>query len=198
MRICQKYAISTFACAAFACAALVGARAADEAADPDAAAAKEELRYIGALVEAGLPDFAEPVIDAAKKKWPHIGPKLKVLELQGDLRLGKFDAVQKVVDSLKGQKGHESEYWALRLSMADAYYARGMMPECRKIYDEFFKAVTKPGADILDFYVESGFRWAQICVREKKFDEAIRMYGNMLSKPLPEVRWCMVGTCITG
>lgn len=155
-------------------------------------ALKEEIAFIEALVEANLPDFAESVIASAKKKWPNAGPKLKVLELQGDLRLGKFDAVQKVVDSLKGQKGHESEYWALRLSMADAYYARGMMPECRKIYDEFFKAVTKPGADILDFYVESGFRWAQICVREKKFDEAIRMYGNLLSKPLPEERWCMV------
>ena len=164
-------------------------KAAQPAADP---ALTEEISFIEALVEANMPDFAESVIAAAKKRWPNAGPKLKVLELQGDLRLGKFAAVQKVVDSLKGKKGQESEYWALRLSMADAYYARGMMPECRKIYDEFFKTVTKPGADLLDFYVESGFRWAQICVREKKFDEAVQMYGNLLSKSLPEERWCMV------
>ena len=184
--------------AASVCVGLPSGAAAEEedgkafqpsAADP---ALTEEISFIEALVEANMPDFAEPVIAAAKKKWPNAGPKLKVLELQGDLRLGKFESVQKVVDSLKGKKGQESEYWALRLSMADAYYARGMMPECRKIYDEFFKTVTKPGADLLDFYVESGFRWAQICVREKKFDEAVQMYGNLLTKPLPEERWCMV------
>ena len=184
--------------AASVCVGLPSGAAAEEedgkafqpsAADP---ALTEEISFIEALVEANMPDFAEPVIAAAKKKWPNAGPKLKVLELQGDLRLGKFESVQKVVDSMKGKKGQESEYWALRLSMADAYYARGMMPECRKIYDEFFKTVTKPGADLLDFYVESGFRWAQICVREKKFDEAVQMYGNLLTKPLPEERWCMV------
>ena len=189
----------TYALATAALCAVVpsGVVAEDEAGQPANAAAAdpalaEEIAFIEALVEANLPDFAETVIASAKKKWPNAGPKLRVLELQGDLRLGKFDAVQKVVDSLKGKKGQESEYWALRLSMADAYYARGMMKECRSIYEEFFKTVTKPGADLLDFYVESGFRWAQICVREKHFDEAVRMYGNLLSKPLPEERWCMV------
>ena len=187
-------ALATAAVCAIAPRGVLAEEASEPAFQPAAAdpALKEEIAFIEALVEANMPDFAEPVIAAAKKKWPNAGPKLKVLELQGDLRLGQFDAVQKVVDSMKGKKGQESEYWALRLSMADAYYARGMMPECRKIYDEFFKTVTKPGADLLDFYVESGFRWAQICVREKKFDEAVQMYGNLLSKPLPEERWCMV------
>ncbi len=99
---------------------------------------------------------------------------------------------QKVVDSLEGKKDQGGEYWARRLSMADAYYARGMTSECRKIYDEFFKTVTKPGADMLDFYTESGFRWAQICAREKHYDEAVRMYGKLLDQPLPEDRWSAV------
>jgi len=187
-------ALATVAFCAVAPFGAVAEEDAEKPAQPAAAdpALKEEIAFIEALVEANMPDFAESVIAAAKKKWPNAGPKLKVLELQGDLRLGKFDSVQKVVDSMKGKKGQESEYWALRLSMADAYYARGMMPECRKIYEEFFKTVTNPGADLLDFYVESGFRWAQICVREKHYDEAVTMYGNLLSKPLPEERWCMV------
>ena len=182
-----------------ACACLPSAVAADGADDDAANAAAadpaltEEIAFIEALVEANMPDFAETVIAAAKKKWPNAGPKLRVLELQGDLRLGKFDAVQKVVDSLKGKKGQESEYWALRLAMADAYYARSMMKECRGIYGEFFKAVAKPGADILDFYVESGFRWAQMCVREKVYDEAVRMYGRLLANLSDTGKtWCMV------
>ena len=180
------------ASAAFAFAAFLGARAEDAAGADSDAAAKEELRFINALVDAGMPDIAEPVIAAAKKKWPQIGPKLKVLELQGDLRLGKFENVQKVIDGIKDKKG--SEYWALRLAMADAYYARSMMPECRKIYNEFFTAVPKPGPDLIDFYVNSGFKWAQMCVNERQFDEAAKMYDGLLARPLDEYTWCVLAS----
>lgn len=198
MSISHTHVLSFAVLAACTLAPVAAVRAADapEAAPSKAedAAMKEELKYIGALVEANMPDLAEPVIDAAKKKWPQLGPKLKVLEIQGDLRLGRFAEVQKVVDGMKDKKG--GEYWALRLSMADAYYARSEMKECRKIYEEFFKTVQQPGADLLDFYVESGFKWAQICVNEKNFGEAVKMYAGLLAK-IPETgateeRWCAV------
>ena len=196
MSIPYTYILPFAVATACSFAPFAGLRAADEAAEQPAAedpAIKEELAFIDALVEANMPDFAEPVIAAAKKKWPQLSPKLKVRELQGALRLGKFDEVQKVVDGMKQKNG---EYWALRLSMADAYYARGMMPECRKIYGEFFKTVQKPGADLIDFYVESGFKWAQMCVTEKKLDEAVAMYTQLLAR-IPnagdtEERWCAV------
>ncbi len=188
MRPFHRYALALAAAATFACAP---SRAADEGATAaDDAAAKEELRFINALVDSGLPDFAEPVIAAAKKKWPQLGPKLKVLELQGDLRLGKFDSVQKAIDAIKDKKG--GEYWALRLSMADAYYARGDLANSSKIYKEFFAAVPKPGPDLLDFYVESGFKWAQMCVNERQFDEAAKMYDGLLARPLEEGTWCLL------
>ena len=198
MSISHTHVLSFAVLAACTLAPVAAVRAADapEAAPSKAedAAMKEELKYIGALVDANMPDLAEPVIDAAKKKWPQLGPKLKVLEIKGDLRLGKFADVQKVVDGMKDKKG--GEYWALRLSMADAYYARSEMKECRKIYEEFFKTVQQPGADLLDFYVESGFKWAQICVNEKNFGEAVKMYAGLLAK-IPETgateeRWCAV------
>ena len=194
MSICHTHALSVAVVAALALAPFVRARGADEPAQNAPAAsedleAKQELAYIDALVEANMPDLAEPVIEAAKKRWPSMGPKFKVRELQGSLRLGKFDEVKKVIGAMKAK---DAEYWALNLSLADAYYARGMMPECRKIYQEFFKSVPKPGADLLDFYVESGFKWAQICVTERNFDEAVKMYGELLTKNLPEERWCAV------
>ncbi|MGN0853466.1 MAG: tol-pal system YbgF family protein [Kiritimatiellia bacterium] len=193
MRFSHTYS-RALAFAALAASVLVPfahARAADaEPADADAAAMKEEEAYIAALIEANMPDFAEIVIAAAKKKWPQLGPKLKVLEIQGDLRLGKFADVQKVIDGMQDKNG--SEYWALKLSMADAYYARSMMAECRKIYQEFFAKVQKPGPELVDFYVQAGFTWAQICVAERNFDEAVKMYGGLLSKNLPEERWCAV------
>ncbi len=178
-------------CVCALCATATGADAPENPQQLDPAA-KEELAYVRALVEANMPDLAGPVITAAKEKWPTLRPKLKVFEIQGDLRLGRFAAVQKVIDAL-GKK--DGEYWALRLSMADAYYARSRMAECRKIYQEFFAAVPKPGADIIDFYVESGFKWAQMCTIDKKYDEAIKMYENLLGKISERtevVRWCFV------
>ena len=191
MSHCHTHAFSVAVVAALALAPFSRARGADEAAAPAAenAEAKQEIAYINALVDANMPDLAETVIAAAKQRWPNLGPKLKVLELQGALRLGKFDDVKKVIAAMKAK---DAEYWALNLSMADAYYARGMMPECRKIYQDFFKSVPKPGADLLDFYVESGFKWAQICVMERNLDEAVKMYGELLTKNLPEERWCAV------
>lgn len=185
------------------CAFSVGVWADDAAAsarlDP---AAKEELAYVKALVESNLPDFAAPVIEAAKAKWPVLAPKLKVYEIDGDLRMGRFEKVQKVLDACK--KG-SSEYWSIRLAMGDAYYARSQNAECAKIYKEFFTAVPKPGADIMDFYVSSGFKWAQMCTIDKRYDEAIKMYESLLAK-MPKSskvesengedeeaeRWCMV------
>ena len=43
----------------------------------------ERFGRIDALVNANMPDLAEPVIEAAKKRWPALGPKFKVRELQG-------------------------------------------------------------------------------------------------------------------
>ena len=185
------------------CAICAGVRADDAAASaPLDPAAKEELAYVKALVEANLPDFAGPVIAAAKAKWPVLAPKLKVYEIDGDLRMGRFEKVQKVLDACK--KG-SSEYWSIRLAMGDAYYSRSQNAECAKIYKEFFTAVPNPGPDIMEFYVASGFKWAQICAIGKQYAEAIKMYESLLAKmpkaskdveegeddPL-ETRWCMV------
>ena len=193
----------TITCAfavAFACSCLPVAAADDEASDQAQPAAvdpdlKEELDFVKALVEHGLSSLATPVIEAAKKRWPESATKLKVYEMQSFLMSRQYGVVQKEIDALKGKKGKESEYWALRLSLADAYYfyEKDKLSECKKIYDEFFKTITKPSADLVDFFVESGFRWAQICTREKMNDEAVAVYKKLLAAISPsDPRWCNV------
>lgn len=185
---------------AFACSCLPVVAADDEASEQAQPAAvdpdlKEELDFVKALVENGLSSLATPVIEAAKKRWPDSATKLKVYEMQSFLMSRQYGVVQKEIDALKGKKGKESEYWALRLSLADAYYfyEKDKLSECRKIYDEFFKTVTKPRADLLDFFVDSGFRWAQICTREKMNDEAVNVYRRLLAAISPtDPRWCNV------
>ena len=123
MSISHTHVLSCAVLAACTLAPVAAVRAADapEAAPSKAedAAMKEELKYIGALVDANMPDLAEPVIDAAKKKWPQLGPKLKVLEIQGDLRLGRFAEVQKVVDGMK-EAGADVTCWTVDDVKADA------------------------------------------------------------------------------
>ncbi len=173
----------TITCAfvfAFACVSLPVAAADDEASDSEL---KEELDFVKALVDNGMSGLATPVIEAAKKKWPSAAPKLRVYELESLLMQGNFEVVQKEIDALKDKKDREADYWRLRLKLADAYYfyAKDKMPECKKIYKEFFTKVTKPGEDLLNFYVESGFRWAQISAREKDYESSVGVYGNLLT-----------------
>lgn len=200
MRFCPPYVLAALtACLYLPSAPCVAADAPAAAKAPALSEAEkarmdEEVKYAQALIDANFPDFASGVIQAAKKKWPTLGPRLEVLELQGELRLGRFDKVQAVVD--KKPKG-SSEYWALRLSMADAYYARGDMANCAKIYKEFFAAVPTPKPDLKMFYVESAYKWAQMLVNENKFDEAVKIYGGLLKLDLDENVWCTVATDCT-
>ena len=99
MRFCHNYALAALAVGILVpLAPLPAADAA--AAKADEAAMNEELAYINALVGANLPDIATTVIEAAKKKWPALGPRLKVSEMQGELRMGRFEKVQKEIDAL--------------------------------------------------------------------------------------------------
>ena len=191
MRFCHNYALAALTVGLLAPFAPL--QAADAAAvKADEEAMKEELAYINALVGANLPDIATIVIEPAKKKWPALGPRLKVSEMQGELRMGRFDKVQKEIDALKDKKG--PEYWALKLAMADAYYARDKIKECRQLYTEFFGAVKEPGPELKSFYVESGYKWAQMLLLDKKPVEAARIYGVILKQDIGEDAWAAIAT----
>ena len=192
--------ISVSVLAAFAFAGLVMAQTAASAAGADddnkpvveaiPAAEQEkmdaECAYIMALIDANMPDLAAPVIAKARETWPVLSARLEVLEQQGDLRLGRFEKVQAVLE--KKKKG-SPEYWALSIAMANAYYARQKLPECRKLYAEFFKAVPAPTKELLSFYEEAAYTWIQILRAEKKFDQSIAVYDGLLKLPLTDEHW---------
>ena len=196
-----RFSVSAFA--AFAFAGVVVAQNAAPAAEADdnkpavesiPAAEKEkmdaECAFIKALIEANMPDLAGTVIASARAKWPVLSAKLEVLEQEGDLRLGHFDKVKEVL--AKKQKG-SPEYWALSIALANAYYARQQLPECRKLYTEFFKAVPVPTKELMDFYENAAYTWIQMLLAEKKFGQAIAVYDGMLKLPLADDRWATFG-----
>lgn len=203
-RIMRHMSFSRLTVSAFAVFALAGvavvqsANAADDdnkpAVEAIPAAEKEkmddECAFIKALIEANMPDLASTVIANARAKWPVMSARLEVLEQEGDLRLGHFD---KVLGVLAKKKKGSPEYWALSIALANAYYARQMLPECRKLYSEFFKAVPNPTKELMDFYEEAAYTWIQILRAEKQFDQAIAVYDGLLKLPLKDERWATFG-----
>ena len=201
MRPMRFSRIPVFAFAVAAVAGAVSAQTADEADDNKPAveaipaaeqeAMDAECAFITALIDANMPDLANPVIAKARDKWPVLSARLEVLEQQGHLRLGHFDEVKAVL--AKKQKG-SPEYWALSIAMANAYYARQKLPECRKLYSEFFKGVPVPTKELMSFYQEAAYTWIQILRSEKKFDQSISVYDGLLKLPLKDDVWAVFAT----
>jgi len=175
---------------ALACLAVPCARAQEGGEAPEAAAAEEnkvdealqaEIRYVEALIDSGFSDFAEPVIAATKKKWPESETMFFAIEIRGLLALQKFAEAEAKIAALPDRKS--SKYWAARLEVANNFFARGHKSECVKIYDEFFKTFAefnKLPKELKEFYRNASYSWGQILVGDKRFDEAVKVYDNLL------------------
>ena len=120
---------------AVAFAALVPTLFAEEeaAAAPANPELEEELKYIEELVNNGFPDFAEPLSEAAKKRWPEAEARLFAIDVRALISFGKFDEAEKKIAALPDRTG--TKYWAARLEVANNLHRRGQREECMKIYD---------------------------------------------------------------
>lgn len=142
----------------------------------------QELKYIEVLQQLRMPDIADEVIAEAKKQYPEAAAQFKVIEMQGLLSQGKFDDVQKAVDAMTDKSS--AEFWALKLAMADAYYAFGKYADADKIYMDFFKKVDKPSAAMNSFYRDSAYKYAQMLLYLGKEREALDAYRRLFKVPL--------------
>ena len=146
-----------------------------------------EIAYVEALVDAGYPDLAAPVIEATKKRWPESEARFFAIEVRGLLALGKFADAEKKIASLPDRRS--TKFWAARLEVANNYYARGQMDDCVKIYDEFFKVFPKPPKDIFKFYMDACFTYGQLLIKDKRLERAAQIYESVLPN-LKDEKWC--------
>ena len=176
-------AVRIFGCAAVALSAFaaVPVFAEEEAAADEETldeALKAEMAYAEALIECGFSDFAEPVIAATKRKWPEAETLFFAIEIRGMLTLGKFDEAEAKIAALPDRSG--SKYWAARIEVANNFYRRGKKSDCAKIYDEFFSRFPTPPKELREFYLQACFSRGQLLVEDKKFEQAAKIYENML------------------
>lgn len=170
-----------FAAAVAAAAGVFAQEGADAGTNVDEAL-QTEIKYVEALVDAGLPDFAQPVIAAAKAKWP--GPEAETqffaIEIRAMLSLGDFDGAEKLIAALPDRNG--SKYWAARLEVANNFFAQGKKKECSQIYDEFFKKYPTPPKELKTFYLQSSYAYGQILIGDKQYAKAAERYEGLLKQ----------------
>jgi tetratricopeptide (TPR) repeat protein len=150
-------------------------------------ALEAEIEYVEALVNNGYPDIAAPVIEETKKKWPESEARFFAIEVRGMLALGKFDEAEKRISALPDRKS--TKYWAARLEVANNYFGRRMIPECMKIYDEFFKLYPKAPKDIRKFYMQASYSFGQLLVGDNQYAKAAKVYEGLLAQ-LKDAEWC--------
>jgi TolA-binding protein len=158
--------------------------------DPEAARERElneGLRYVKGLQQYLFADIADLVLKELTVKFPEAKAKLAVLELEGELARGKFDEVKARIAREPNQNSPET--WAMKLALADSYYAFGKYPEAKGIYEGFFKQYEKDVPEALGaFYNDSAYKYAQMLLNLKERENALKMYKLLLGqkKKLPE------------
>ena len=116
----------------------------------------DDIRYAEGLKALGFPDYAQMVLSQVGDR-----PETKVLKLELLLAKGQFDEVKAIIDREPNQDGES--VWAMRVSLADYYYAWGKYAEAKAIYDSFFKKYPSgPTASINKFYRDSAYKYAKM------------------------------------
>ena len=178
-------------CALLAFSPLASVRADEAKAEGGGAEMDEAIAYVEALVDNGYPDFAKPIIEDTRKKWPDSDARLFAIDVRGMLSLGQFEEANKLIASLPDRKS--TKYWAARLEVAMNYYARNQKDECKKIYGEFFKVFPSRPKGIEQFWWDSSFTYGQLLVQDGDLAGAAARYEEML-KIAKGDDWCQLAT----
>jgi tetratricopeptide (TPR) repeat protein len=180
MSTASRLSLPLFAAAALAALVPASARAQAVVTDQDAKILNQELKYVDALTRAGFPDYADLVLRDIQAKYPAAKAKLKVKMLEQVLQLGKFDEAQAIIDKETNQDAPET--WAMKLTMADYLFARGRYDEAFGTYNALFKKYgSAPPEAIVEFYVNSYYKFAQMLKFQKKEKEAADALEKLLA-----------------
>ena len=164
------------------CLAIPGLRAQDLTGGPPEAV-RTEIRYAQALQRLGLPDDAQIVLERISREHPEAAPFLKVIKLEGLVAVGRF---ADVIELIAAEPDPDSQgTWAMKLALADGYYAWGKYEEARAIYEDFFKKYAAgPPPTLNDFYINSAYKYAQMLRLMGESEAAIKAYNDVLKAKL--------------
>ncbi len=117
---------------------------------------ERELDYADALLDAGLPDYSEMVLQRLKLP-DHI---MDIRRIRSLTARGKFEEARQIVNA---NPGTSQSAMTLKLTLADGLYAWGRYDEAQELYEAFFKQFPDGPEDaIKPFYLSSAYKYAQM------------------------------------
>ena len=143
-------------------------------------ALERELEYVRMLGDdLRMPDYAELVTLEIEKKFPEARAQIKALKLDQLARQGKFEEAKKLIDAEPDPNAFAT--WAMKLKLADYYYAWAKYQDAFAIYQAFFSKWASPPAEIASFYIESLYVFGKMQVLLGHEAEAVKAYERLLT-----------------
>lgn len=185
-------AIARLLAVGLACIAFVAGTQQARAQEPELA---QGLRYVQALQRNLYLDIADAVLKELTAKFPEAAVRVAQLQLEADLMRGKFDEVKAQISAAEKEGRPQDVVWAMKLALADAYYAYARYDECSSIYEGFFGKYQKKGADgtaVADVpasldgvFTDAAYKYAQMLIGMNRREKAIDMYSMLIARKWP-------------
>ena len=161
--------------ALFAIAIALVACAATGAEDVD-----HEFEFAAKLIEAGLPDYAEMVVNRVVEKHPDQEDRANVIRAEALVALRRLPQAEDIASRMDKESPKTQAIW---LAIADGHFLVGDKAKSRAIYEDFFKRYKdEPPADtdLLRFYTVAAHKFGQMLAMEDDPKAAADIYGLLL------------------
>ncbi len=147
----------------------------------------DDFAFASGLVSWGFSDFALQYAEGLLAQNPGLTDRVNMIRAEALIAARKFSEAEDIVRRLPPES---NEADAIRLALANAYYASGEDDKTKSIYNEFFNRVKSPpsNADLLRFYRDAAYRYATMLEESGDFPAALSAYERALAtKPERDV-----------
>jgi len=145
-----------------------------------------EFEFAAGLVELGFPDYAQKVADGVVKLHPDMADRANLVKAEGFIAGRKFSDAEALLKAMAGNPKAD----AVKLALANGYYRFGEIDKAKQLYNDFFSKYTQTPSDpdLLRFYRDSSYRYAQMLETAGDLTGAAQAYAKLLAtKPEKEI-----------
>jgi TolA-binding protein len=181
---CWKHHLSRGLVCGLAAAACLGAPGAAEAQEEDL---DREFRFASELVALGFPDYATKVTERIIRFYPDQKERAQIIQAEILVARRRFEEAEALAASLPDDSPRTR---AIRLAIANGYFAIGDNEKAKALYTQFFQQVGDRAPDDPDlkrFYMEAAYKFAQMQQYAGDLGGAARGYENVLKAEPEEV-----------
>lgn len=139
----------------------------------------DDFSFASGLIEWGFSDFALKLSESLLAAHPETAERVNLIRAQSLIASRKFSEAEAMLTQLPAGNAKAD---AIRLALANAYYATGDMEKARAIYNDFFNRFPeKPtDTDVLRFYRDAAYRYAVMLERGGDLPGALKAYERVL------------------